>query len=896
MSNAKRDSNRVTTLLGVSSIDLTTPTLVAVNPSTGAVLIDGTSLYTTLDDRYLDGGAKLMVAASNAPTTIKNRADYVCDGTADDVQIQAALDAGSSVELSKGDFTLAASLVMSTDDKIEGQGTATNITLATNVNDHVIKTAGTDLVYFVTLKHFRITGNKANQSTTGHKGIYMNMAHSWSLEDVHIKETKDNGIQINGDATHIALNNRLFKCRIEDTGTQGLFINAYAPNNHFVGNIVGGTDDWYGIECANDENIFEDNHIHSTANTGILVSGTNNLFSGNIVESSGNHGWDITGNHNRFVNCVGFNNTNDGFNVASDYNSFTNCRAFDRQGVKTQDYGFDIQSGADNNTFVSCVALTSDHTTGGIRDSGANNQFLSNENYTSNHMTGGLSLTKQLLIDGSSDEIQLLVQGNGTQTSSLAVFENSSGTDQITFSNTGGAVFNEQGNDADFRIEGDTNVNLLFLDASADKIGIGTNAPVEMLHVLAGSGDRTIILAEAPLSSPEEATITTKLNYGSGNSEFIDWTIEDYAGVDHKASINIAKSGTGSLLPFIIRYWDQDLGTVAAAGKTYFTITPSVEVVINDDSQDVNFRIESDGDANIFFVDAGLNRVGIGTNAPSEVLHIYQASGYTTMRFDAGVDQGFFYADNDFHFVVLGSRSATPFRLVYNQNQRLDLSATENVFNDNAADIDTRMEGDTNANLFFLDASTDRIGIGTNSPGKLFHVAGGVEIDDEIFINFSTPRISLYNASARTLSIENGGGGTANLNVDGYIQCNSISNDTGLAAGVYTPTRSAEANMDSNVTMTEAQYMRVGNTVTVSGRFTADPTTPATTTSFEITLPVASNIGAAEDVAGVAFCGNIAGQGAEIIGVAANDTAKIQWKAGDVTSQTWSFILNYQVL
>ncbi len=115
-------------------------------------------------------------------------------------------------------------------------------------------------------------------------------------------------------------------------------------------------------------------------------------------------------------------------------------------------------------------------------------------------------------------------------------------------------------------------------------------------------------------------------------------------------------------------------------------------------------------------------------------------------------------------------------------------------------------------------------------------------------------------------------------------------------SGTYTPTRSAEANLDSNVTLTEAQYCQVGTVVTVSGRFTADPTTTATATSFEITLPVASNLGAVEDVAGTAFCGTIAGQGAEIIGVVANDTAKVQWIAGDVTSKTWSYTFTYQVI
>lgn len=131
---------------------------------------------------------------------------------------------------------------------------------------------------------------------------------------------------------------------------------------------------------------------------------------------------------------------------------------------------------------------------------------------------------------------------------------------------------------------------------------------------------------------------------------------------------------------------------------------------------------------------------------------------------------------------------------------------------------------------------------------------------------------------------------------DGGVQVASVTNDTGLAHGTYTPTRSAEANLDANVTMTEAQYMRVGNTVTVSGRFTADPTLTATTTSFEITLPVASNIGAVEDLAGVAFCGNIVSQGAEVTGSVANNTAVITWKAADITSQSWSYTFTYQVI
>lgn len=117
-----------------------------------------------------------------------------------------------------------------------------------------------------------------------------------------------------------------------------------------------------------------------------------------------------------------------------------------------------------------------------------------------------------------------------------------------------------------------------------------------------------------------------------------------------------------------------------------------------------------------------------------------------------------------------------------------------------------------------------------------------------------------------------------------------------LDAGTYSPTRSAEVNMDSNVTVAQCQYMRVRDTVTVSGRFTADPTLPATATSFEITLPVASNIGAVEDLAGVAFCGSVASMGAEITGSVANNTAVFTWVSSDVASQSWSFTFTYQVI
>jgi hypothetical protein len=44
------------------------------------------------------------------------------------------------------------------------------------------------------------------------------------------------------------------------------------------------------------------------------------------------------------------------------------------------------------------------------------------------------------------------------------------------------------------------------------------------------------------------------------------------------------------------------------------------------------------------------------------------------------------------------------------------------IINESGADSDTRIEGDTDQNLFFVDASTDRVGIGTSTPSTKFEV------------------------------------------------------------------------------------------------------------------------------------------------------------------------------
>ena len=75
------------------------------------------------------------------------------------------------------------------------------------------------------------------------------------------------------------------------------------------------------------------------------------------------------------------------------------------------------------------------------------------------------------------------------------------------------------------------------------------------------------------------------------------------------------------------------LGNVGFSGTlTAGTTSLDGAVTINESSADVDFRVESNGNANMLFVDGGNDKVGIGTNSPDTLLHI---TGASTTTYDA---------------------------------------------------------------------------------------------------------------------------------------------------------------------------------------------------------------------------------------------------------------------
>ena len=82
--------------------------------------------------------------------------------------------------------------------------------------------------------------------------------------------------------------------------------------------------------------------------------------------------------------------------------------------------------------------------------------------------------------------------------------------------------------------------------------------------------------------------------------------------------------------------------TIPAGGITDGTLTSAKldqdgAFVFNEDSADVDFRVEGNGNSSMLLVDAGNDRVGIGLSSPLCELHVDAAAGAATeARVSAG--------------------------------------------------------------------------------------------------------------------------------------------------------------------------------------------------------------------------------------------------------------------
>lgn len=203
------------------------------------------------------------------------------------------------------------------------------------------------------------------------------------------------------------------------------------------------------------------------------------------------------------------------------------------------------------------------------------------------------------------------------------------------------------------------------------------------------------------------ATTLYVLNSGTGLASFdVESTSTLKSGAADKQAV-IAKGAAAQTAN--LQEWQNSSGTILAK------IDASGGLVANETGADTDSRIEGDTDANLLYADAGNDRIGIGTATPATKLDV---NGVITSRNGAVINED--GADSD---TRIEGDTATNLLVVDAGLEAVQIGTTTAgviadfrsggiVLNEDGADRDTRIEGDTETHAVFVDASADMVYLG----------------------------------------------------------------------------------------------------------------------------------------------------------------------------------------
>jgi hypothetical protein len=246
------------------------------------------------------------------------------------------------------------------------------------------------------------------------------------------------------------------------------------------------------------------------------------------------------------------------------------------------------------------------------------------------------------------------------------------------------AVFNEDGGNYDFRVEGDTQQYLIMADASSDRVGINQQTPYTQLQV---NGDMR--LGSSDVGSDDDAEYT----------------------ISSGGQIVIHSNDSGA-----------DASYVALSLRSGKASSGNTDAIID-------FYVN--GEEKMRLNDSGY--LGLGTNTPAQELHVFNDGTAGTSADNADIrvqgnngSSGYMDVYHGPTQMGLYGASTSPFQIAWNSIGRLDMNGNETIFHDTGADYNFRIESTSYENMFFMDSGNDMIGIRTNSPDAALDVRGSL--------------------------------------------------------------------------------------------------------------------------------------------------------------------------
>ena len=196
---------------------------------------------------------------------------------------------------------------------------------------------------------------------------------------------------------------------------------------------------------------------------------------------------------------------------------------------------------------------------------------------------------------GHNSLAQIVDASNGSEDCTLieALMIGGSAVETVRYT-AAGTIFNEQSNDLDFRVESNGNANMLFVNGGNNRVGIGSGSPESVLHVEEGTSPKITV------RSADGTSASIKLQRINENDASTDFELKNDGGIFKIISDN------------------------SSINERPLVNFESAQVTFNEDSQDIDFRVESNGLTHALFVDAGNDKVGIGTASPDYIFQVEQ--------------------------------------------------------------------------------------------------------------------------------------------------------------------------------------------------------------------------------------------------------------------------------
>ena len=313
--------------------------------------------------------ARFTIGTSTAGWTSAD-CDYLCDGTADQTEINAAITAlpatGGEIVILDGTYNIAAKIDVTKDNvSIRGNGNATILKRMFNssVNEGVITLTGRSGCKIANLQ---VDGNRESYSNSYNYGIYLNA--SSNNNTITGNTCKNNTIS----GIYLRSSNNTITCNTCTNNNDGIYL--YSSSNNNNNTVTGNT-------CNNNNSGIR---LNSSSNNTVTCNTCNNNDTGISSNSSSNN----------TITCNTCTNNNDGIYL---YSSSNNNTVTGNTCNNNTGSGFSLDSANRNtvtgNTCIRGTGLATDYTESQytIRLKGTVNNYnlISNNNCMGKAVTNG---------------------------------------------------------------------------------------------------------------------------------------------------------------------------------------------------------------------------------------------------------------------------------------------------------------------------------------------------------------------------------------------------------------------------------------------------------------------------------------------------------------------------